>query len=144
MFIDVFTSSSKLPRVAAAASNYYIIKNIGVIMRKLAIGFVCVIFLVSCTSTHKETGLKSAVKTRVEVENQKFLDVTIFVLRGSQRIRLGMVPALTTRSFVIPENLVVNVKALRFLADPVGSSQRSVSQEILVMPGETVELVIFK
>ncbi len=113
-------------------------------MRKVVIGFVCVIFLVSCTSTHKETGLRSAVKTRVEVENQKFLDVAVFVLRGSHRIRLGMVPALTTRSFVIPENLVVNVKELRFLADPVGSRETPVSREIAVRPGETVELVIYK
>jgi len=113
-------------------------------MRKVVIGFVCVIFLVSCTSTHKETGLRSTVKTRVEVENQKFLDVTVFVLRGSQRIRLGTVPALTTRSFVIPENLVVNVKELRFLADPIGSRETPVSEEIAVRPGETVELVIYK
>ena len=112
-------------------------------MRKVAISLGCLIFLAGCTS-HKEAELRSAVKTRVEVENQQFLDVTVFVLRGSQRIRLGTVPALTTRSFVIPENLVVNVKALRFLADPVGSNQRPVSQEISVMPGETVELVIFK
>ncbi len=113
-------------------------------MRKVVIGFVCVIFLVSCTSTHKETGLRSTVKTRVEVENQKFLDVTVFVLRGSQRIRLGTVPALTTRSFVIPENLVVNVKELRFLADPIGSRETPVSEEIAVRPGETLELVIYK
>lgn len=81
--------------------------------------------------------------TRVEVQNQKFLDVTVYVYSsGGQRVRLGTVPGVTTRTLTIPPNLIFGMTSLRFEADPIGSTQSPVSDEIVVEPGETVVLII--
>lgn len=81
-------------------------------------------------------------QTTVRVDNRNFLDMTIYVLSGSQRIRLGTAPGLTTRTFPIPGNLVFGVSTLQFQADPVGGSATPISQEITVTPGDEVTLII--
>ena len=81
-------------------------------------------------------------RTTVRVENRNFLDMNIFVLRNSQRIRLGTVTGSSTQRFTIPANLIFGVSTLQFLADPVGGSRTPVSNEIRVTEGDEVTLVI--
>ena len=81
-------------------------------------------------------------ETTLEVENRNFSDMNIFLLRSGQRIRLGTVTGLTTRTLVIPTNLVTFGTPLRFVADQIGGNREQVSQEITVQPGDQVELVI--
>lgn len=81
-------------------------------------------------------------RTTVRVENQNFLDMNIYVLNGSQRVRLGNVSGVSTRVFTIPPNLVFGIGSLRFQADPVGSGRTPISQEISVRAGDEVLLVI--
>ncbi|MGH7577501.1 MAG: hypothetical protein ACREM1_20545 [Longimicrobiales bacterium] len=80
--------------------------------------------------------------TRLSVENQSTLDMNIYVLRGSQRIRLGTATAHLTTRFTIPPELIFGVTPLRFLADPIGSSRTPVTDEISVSPGDDVVLTI--
>jgi hypothetical protein len=80
--------------------------------------------------------------TRLRVENQAFLDMTVYVYRSSQRIRLGVASGNSTTRFTIPSNLIFGATPLRFQADPIGSSRTSVSQEITVTPGDEVTLTI--
>lgn len=81
--------------------------------------------------------------TVVQVQNQKFLDVTVYVYSsGGQRVRLGMVPGVSTRTFTIPARLIFGTASLRFQADPIGSRETPVSHDISVQPGDTVHLVI--
>ncbi|HEY2067009.1 MAG TPA: hypothetical protein VGG84_13725 [Gemmatimonadaceae bacterium] len=80
--------------------------------------------------------------TRLRVENQAFLDMTVYVYRSSQRIRLGVANGNSTTRFTIPSNLIFGATPLRFQADPIGSNRTSVSQEITVTPGDEVTLTI--
>jgi hypothetical protein len=42
----------------------------------------------------------------------------------------------------VPPVLITGVTPLRFIADPIGSSRASVSEEITVTPGDSVMLTI--
>ena len=80
--------------------------------------------------------------TTVTVVNTNFLDMTVYVLRGSQRVRLGIASSNRTTRFEIPASLVFGPTPLSFLADPIGSDRRPTSQEITVSPGDNVQLQI--
>lgn len=80
--------------------------------------------------------------TVVEVNNQSFLDMTVFAVRNSQRVRLGNAGGNTKTRLTVPPHLVSGLTPVRFIADPIGSNRASVSQEILVAPGDTVVLTI--
>jgi hypothetical protein len=101
---------------------------------------VILIFLASCT-TSRHAGRKEP-PTTVRVENQNFLDMKIYILRGAERIRLGTVTGNSTQILVIPQGLIVGASLVRFLADPIGGSQAPISQEIFVHPGEEIGLII--
>ncbi len=78
----------------------------------------------------------------VEVQNQGFYDMTIYVLRSGQRVRLGQVGGNSTATFELPRTMVNPGLPIRFQADPIGSSRTPFSQEISVSPGDTVSLRI--
>lgn len=80
--------------------------------------------------------------TYVEVRNQSWQDQTVYVLRSSQRIRLGTVTGSSTQRLRIPSNLLFGATPLAFVVDPIGSSRQATSMEIMVTPGETVTLTI--
>jgi hypothetical protein len=81
-------------------------------------------------------------RTMVTVQNQSWLDMTMFVLYSSARQRLGTVSGNSQGTFRIPENMVGLGRSLRFMADPVGSSNTAQSFEIFVQPGDHVRLTI--
>ena len=108
-------------------------------------GFVLVLLVLlisSCTPTRRGPQGPEPPQTTVQVQNQNWLDMNVYVLRGSQRVRLGTVTGASTRVFTIPSNLVFGATSLRFLADPVGSSRTPISQEITITPGDQVTLTI--
>lgn len=78
----------------------------------------------------------------VEVQNQAFNDMNIYVMRGGTRARLGTVTGNTTKVFEIPRNMVGEGTPIRFQADPIGGSRTPFTQEVVVLPGETVVLRI--
>lgn len=81
--------------------------------------------------------------TMLEVENQGFLDMNIYlVTSGGARIRLGTATGNTSSRMRIPATYVFGGTDLRFLADPIGGSRTPVSQGITVFPGDTVKLII--
>jgi hypothetical protein len=80
--------------------------------------------------------------TTIRVENQSTLDMNIYVLRGSERIRLGTANGLNTSVFTIPRHVIFGATPLRFLADPIGSNRSPVSDEIVVTAGDQVTLRI--
>lgn len=80
--------------------------------------------------------------TLVRVENQAFLDMTIYVYRSSQRVRLGTATGNSVTRLRIPSNLIFGATALRFQADPIGGNRTPITQEITVAPGDEVVLTI--
>jgi hypothetical protein len=80
--------------------------------------------------------------TALKVDNQSLADMTIYAIRGGQRIRLGLATGLKVSTFTIPSSLIFGATPLRFLADPIGSNRAPVSDEISVSPGDIVTLMI--
>lgn len=80
--------------------------------------------------------------TTLVVENQSTLQMTVYVLRGAQRQRMGTAAALSNTRLTIPENLMFGVTSLRFEVDPLGSRQTPMSEQITVSPGQEVTLRI--
>jgi hypothetical protein len=80
--------------------------------------------------------------TTVEVQNQNFLDMTVYVWSGQQRVRLGTVTGLTTRVLTLPRSMVFGTATVRFEMNPIGSRERPMSQEITVREGEQIVLII--
>src|SRR5687768_13788829 len=95
----------------------------------------------ACGPRNTEVGAMDA-PAMVEVDNRAFLDANVYVLRSGQRIRLGTATGSSKTTFTLPRGLVSGVTQLSFLMDFVGSSRSPVSEEITVLPGDTVMLVV--
>mgnify|MGYP000285993767 FL=1 len=108
----------------------------------LGVGFAVLVSACAMAGRGRAERVPNEPETFVEVQNQSWLDVNVFVLRGAQQVRLGTVEGATTRRLRIPSTLLFGPTPLRFRIDPIGSGRAPVSQEILVSPGETVRLVV--
>ena len=89
-----------------------------------------------------ESSTPREARTTVEVVNNNFYDVNIYVLSSAQRHRLGTVGGGSTDRFTIPPYIVASGSTLRFQADPIGQVREPVSQQFDVFPGDQVRLVI--
>ncbi|HJU67802.1 MAG TPA: hypothetical protein VJ650_06085 [Gemmatimonadaceae bacterium] len=98
--------------------------------------------IAGCPSTGNRAPAPQRAEAFVRVENRSMLDMTIYVVRGSERRRLGLVNALSTQMLSIPSVLVEGSGVLRFQADPIGGSRTPISEEIFVRNGDVVQLII--
>jgi len=96
----------------------------------------------SCSGNRRGDARVAPRETSLEVNNQAWMDMTVYVVDGSRRVRLGTATSLRTVTFRIPDAVVGLGRSLRFQADPVGSSNIANSFEIHVIPGQTVRLTI--
>lgn len=110
-------------------------------IRSIAFAFL-LLALVACNAFSRGAATDQNQPTVLQVDNQGFLDMDVFAARSVQRVRLGTAPGNSKTSFTIPASLVSGLTSLRFIADPIGGSRPSVSQEITVAPGDTVLMTI--
>ena len=94
-----------------------------------------------CARAFKSEPREPDPRTTLRVENQNFLDMNVYVLRGGQRIRLGMVPGLSTQVFTIPA-YIVRGSPLQFEVHPIGGLGNPRTETISVQPGEEIRLTI--
>ncbi len=80
--------------------------------------------------------------TTIRVDNQSYTDMTIYVVRGGQRMRLGTAGGLKATTLTIPATVIFGSTPLRFIADPIGAGRAPVSDEITVRAGDQVSLII--
>ena len=106
------------------------------------IALLAFLVVAACGPARRQAQGPEPAQTTVRVENRNFLDMNVFVLRSGQRVRLGMVPGTSTRVLVIPQSLIFGSTSLRFLADPSGSRQTPISDDIMVRAGDQVTMVI--
>ena len=113
-------------------------------MKKRVFSFALVaLSLASCkTLMRGSSNGTPAERTVVQVDNQGFLDMTVYASRSGQRSRLGIAPGNSKSSLEVPRMFIGGLTAVRFIADPLGGNRASVSQEITVVPGDTVVLTI--
>ena len=99
--------------------------------------------LVILSACYARTAQQSnQLATVLRVENQGVLDMTVYVMRGAERVRLGIAGGFKTTDLPIPSDMVFGASTLRFVGDPIGSNRNSVSDEITVSPGDTVTWTI--
>jgi len=99
--------------------------------------------VVACNAfKHGSDTTEPSQPTVVQVDNQGFLDMTVYAARSTQRVRLGIATGGSKTNFNIPSVLMSGLTPLHFVADPIGGRRASVSQEITVAPGDTVVLTI--
>jgi hypothetical protein len=98
--------------------------------------------LVACRTMAPGSGSDQNQRTAVQVDNRGFADMNVYAARSAQRVRLGMAPGNSTTLFTVPPGLVSGLTPLRFIADPIGGTRPSVSEEITVAPGDTVVMTI--
>jgi hypothetical protein len=97
--------------------------------------------LAACAPGRRAPAPESA-RTTVRIENANFSDMTIYAVRGSQRVRVGLANGSSTTTLVIPATLLSGLTPLRFIADPIGGRANPVTEEITVSPGDQVVMYI--
>jgi hypothetical protein len=96
----------------------------------------------ACNAFKRGEDTGQAMPTVLQVDNRGFIDMTVYALRSSQRLRLGTAPGNQKTNLTVPSAIVTGLTSLRFVADPIGGRRASVSEEITIAPGDTVGLLI--
>lgn len=91
----------------------------------------------SSRKTDPAPGLDAEVS--LEVENHNWSDVVIYLLRGGQPERLGMVTAHSTGTFVFPYRRLGASGNSRLSAYPIGGRSGFSSENLLVQPGQSIK-----
>ena len=94
----------------------------------------------ACTSTKEQ--IDASPGAQITVQNDNVLDMTVYALRGTERIRLGMITSGNKKVFTLKHHVVVNTPVIRFIADPVGSARSILIDELPVFPGNEIVLWI--
>lgn len=110
-------------------------------LRVLLLAAICVA-APACASSGNNAAASEREITTVVVDNQALLDMTIYVLRGAQRLRIGVAPGLNKTRLTIPTGVVSGATSIRFIADPIGSNRTPISEEVTVGEGDEIELRI--
>ena len=98
--------------------------------------------LTGCASRRTATNSTPEEQTTLVVRNDSYLDHNVYLLQGTQRIRMGTARGLATSRFTIPRQYIFGVSALQFLADPIGGNVTPVSERINVSAGDEIHLQI--
>ena len=76
--------------------------------------------------------------TVVQIDNQNFNDMNIYLLDEGNRVFLGAVNGLSTGTLAIPRAAGSSSFRVQLLADPIGSSIPITTPSLSVGPGQTV------
>ncbi|WP_420126089.1 hypothetical protein [Longimicrobium sp.] len=92
----------------------------------------------ACSGPGKPSLGKPVQPAVVNVANNGFADVTVYVLQSGMRWRLGTVTGLSRGRF--PLRFSHDVGDVYLLADPVGGARGYLSPAVRVQPGTAVDL----
>ncbi|HEX8431783.1 MAG TPA: hypothetical protein VF625_10860 [Longimicrobium sp.] len=81
-----------------------------------------------------------AAGVTVEVTNANRSDVTVYVMRGAARSRLGMVVSGNTTRFPLRDARIELLGDIRLHAEVIGSDAQFTTPRIAVRPGDTIFL----
>jgi hypothetical protein len=109
-------------------------------LRAALTGLILLAALGACRSNGPDTSPTPDPDTPVlvEVENHYLGDVVIYLVRGTQRERLGMVTALSTAEYSFPWRRLVGSSVNRLLAYPIAGSAYA-SDPLQVQPGQSIK-----
>ena len=85
---------------------------------------------------------REAREIRIEVVNNNFADMTIYVMDSGTNFRVGDVTGKTTARFTLDPNQISPSAGLRLLADPIGSRDAFLTDPVSAGPGSFVVFTI--
>jgi len=100
--------------------------------------------LLAASASCAKHGVSSGPATQpipLDVTNENWLDVDVFVVRGTTRYRLGTVSGNSSATLSIPASVVVHGE-FQLMADPIGSKDIYVTDRITAGPDQTVQLTL--
>jgi hypothetical protein len=102
-----------------------------------------VVASVACHSSRPDMNIPP-LQTHLVVNNGDYTDYNIYLITtGGQPWRLGFATGLRSTTFVIPTQfLPTSSNHLRFRAEPIARDHTAVGEEIVVAPGDEVDLRI--
>jgi hypothetical protein len=89
-------------------------------------------------ATAAEAAEPGQSKTRVEIDNQNFSDMNIYLIDEGTRVLLGSANGLSETTLLIPAGLARGNWEVRLLADPIGGAAPIRTPALLVAPGQSV------
>ena len=107
--------------------------------RALLFGIVAATAL-ACAGVRKPA--QERARTVLIVDNRAYTDMTIYVVSGMRRARMGNAGGLTKTELTIPSSSIGNGGSISFVAEPIGGNRNSFSTEVYVREGETITLTI--
>jgi len=122
-------------------------------MRTVFLALALTTAVVACRTASSNT-LGTAIETAanpdgdstsitVKVENRGFSDARVYIVSESgSRMRIGTAPGHTDTILTLPNPLSYANAQVRFLVDPIGGGGASLSDQIVVAPGDQVTLTI--
>jgi hypothetical protein len=78
----------------------------------------------------------------ISVENRNWMDMNVYLVQGTTRVRLGMVTGMSRATFSMPRGMEGYPGQLRLLADPIGSLRGYLSEPVQIRPGQQVALQV--
>ncbi|HEX2167768.1 MAG TPA: hypothetical protein VHG09_11105 [Longimicrobiales bacterium] len=90
-------------------------------------------------TTMDDTATIADDRTVIQVANNNWSDMTIYLMRNGQRQRLGTVTSQSSEVFVVPTAIISTAADIRLVADPIGSSRTFTSPAIVLTPGQKAE-----
>lgn len=78
----------------------------------------------------------------LRVDNRAQQDVTIYLVRGTHRMRLGSVTGLSAGAFELTPDAIDSAEEVYLVADPLAGLRRLTSERIVLRPGAVVEWTI--
>jgi hypothetical protein len=87
-------------------------------------------------------GADAPQPTTIDVQNEGFNDMDVYVVVSGARTRLGFAPGNKTTTLTIPAYIVSTTTYLRFVCDPIGGNRTPVTEEIDVSPGDQLVMIV--
>ena len=111
------------------------------ILRAILPGLMLTVMAVGCRSKAPDTSVRPDPNTPVpiEIESHFMGDVVIYLARGSDRQRLGMVTALSKAEFSVPWRRLSGSSNYRLIAYPIAGAAAHASDPLLLRPGQGIK-----
>ncbi len=76
------------------------------------------------------------------LNNRNYLDVNVFVQHDGQSSRVGTVTGSSSMTMAVPTWMIGQGGTIRLMAKPIGDHDQFVTDDLVIQPGQSVELNI--
>lgn len=94
------------------------------------------------TETSRGAAPTAAEAVTLEVDNNHWSDVIVYVVRYGTRTRVGEVRSMSRRVIRLPRSVVAGGAHLQLQLRPLGSNQGFLLDPIMVQPGQRIALTV--